>query len=309
MSSCNSNIERINQIVLSLGFVHQNQKEHLFRRHEKMSEPYFRCLQSMAQNALLLTLIVDDFPQRLTKLENFRNDLVQTSFVLIGNRSSENLIELDENDCRILSELLNHRIKLEQDTQKALNRMYITSTVSCFEVFIQDLLYEIFVHYPDTLRSNKTITYEEILMHPNMDSLVSYMAQLESSKSTEGIAKEYLMRIAKRFGINGIEDLIKTGIIQEGIENLVGIRNVIVHSGGVVDAAYIRRYPQSGFQEGECIEVTSQDIANISETVRLVVGVIESLVTQKFQLIAKVEWSEETEMYLEQILSLENCAA
>lgn len=307
MPNCNDdNIERINQIVLSFGYAHQ--KDHLFRRHEKMSEPYFRCLQSMAQNSLLLTSVVNASPKRLTNLESFRNGLLQAGSALMGNQSLENLIELDENDCQILSELLAHRINLEEDTQRALNRMYITSIVTCFEVFIQDLLYEVFERYPDTLRSNKTITYEELLRHPNMDSLVSYIAQLESSKSTEGSAKEYLARVAKRLGINGIEDLIKTGIIQDGIEDLVGIRNVIVHSGGVVDAAYIRRYPQSNFQEGECVEVTIKDIANISETVRLVVGVIESLVTEKFELIAKIEWSEEAEMYLQEILSLENYA-
>ncbi|MCC5641574.1 hypothetical protein LC607_01090 [Nostoc sp. CHAB 5824] len=40
------------------------------------------------------------------------------------------------------------------------------------------------------------------------------------------------------------EELINQGIIQEGIEKISGIRNVIVHSGGVVDPAYFDATPK-----------------------------------------------------------------
>lgn len=49
-------------------------------------------------------------------------------------------------------------------------------------------------------------------------------------------------------------------------------------------------------------------MASISENIRLTVGIIESLVTQKFGDIAVTEWSTQSDMHLEYILDLENYA-
>ncbi|MFW9262077.1 hypothetical protein [Nostoc sp. CALU 546] len=287
MSINQSKLERIKEIAEALGCKHK--KEHLIRRHEQMSAPYLVFLQSMARNSLLVTSFASNLSRRLTNLQTFETNLVQSGYKFIGNPSGDNLLNLEPDDCKALSEMINDHIQMEKDAEKALNNMFSTSIVSCFEVYIQDLLYEIFIHYPNTLNCNKTLTYNEIIKHSTMDKLISQMAQIEASKSTDGAAVEYLTRIAKKFGFNEIEELINQGIIQEGIEKISGIRNVIVHSGGVVDAAYLRRYPQSSSQEGDSIEVDLQDMASISENIRLTVGIIESSVTQKFGDIALIE--------------------
>jgi len=50
-----------------------------------------------------------------------------------------------------------------------------------------------------------------------------------------------------------------------------------------------------------------QDIANISEVFRLNTDILEmSLVTEKFQDISVIEWSEKTDLYLDHVLDLEN---
>ncbi|WP_375509796.1 hypothetical protein [uncultured Nostoc sp.] len=306
MSINQSKLERIKQIAEALGCKHN--KEHLIHRHEQVSAPYLVFLQSMARNALLVTSFASNLSHRLTNLQTFETNLVQSGYKLIGNSSGDNLLNLELDDCKALSEIINYHVEMEKDAQKALNNMFLTSIVSCFEVYIQDLLYEIFIHYPNTLRCNKTLTSDEIIKYSSMDELISQMAQIEASKSTDGSAVEYLTRMAKKFGFNKIEELINQGIIQGGIEKISGIRNVIVHSGGVVDAAYLRRYPQSSFQEGDSIKVNLQDMASISENIRLTVGIIESLVTQKFGDIAVTEWSTQSDMHLEYILDLENYA-
>lgn len=307
MSSCDSSLKRISEIAEALSCKHK--KDHLVFRYERMSQPYFRFLQAMARNALLLTSVANDLPRCLIKLQTVETELAQSGSKLLADQSTDDFVVLEQDDCKEICELINSHIEMKKTTQKALNSMFISSVVSCFEVYIQDLLYEIFVNYPNTWRCSKTLTYDEILKHSSIAQVISCMAQLEASKSTEGFAKEYLSRVAKRFGVNAIEELIDNGIIEQGIEKISGIRNVIVHSGGVVDAAYLRRYPQSSFQEGDCIELDLEDIASISNTTRLTVGIIESSIIQKFEKIAVAQWSKQSEMYLEYILGLENHAA
>jgi hypothetical protein len=306
MSSYDSSLKRIGEIAKSLGI--KRKKDHMVICHERMSQAYFRFLQAMAKNALILTSAANDSSDRKINLQTCEIQLAQSGSKSLEDPSTGNFLVLEQDECKDLRDMIKGHMKMEREAQEALNNMFISSLVSCFEVYIQDLLYEIFVRYPKTLRCNKALTYDEILKHSSIAQVISYMAQLESSKSTEGFATEYLFRMAKRFGINAIEELINKGIIKEGIEKVTGIRNVIVHSGGVVDSAYLRRYPQSSFQEGDCILLDLDDVSGISERIRLTVDIIESSARQKFKSIAVTEWSAQSEIYLDYILGLEEHA-
>lgn len=310
MSNLDGSVDRIKEIAESFGYKHK--KEHLVRHHEQMSVPYLRFLRSMARSAVLVLSVANNLSRRLNNLEKISTELSQNNLAslepLLKDDSSENCLALSQSDCDSLVKLIENHTEMEKESQLALSAMFTTSVTSCFEVYIQDLVYEIFVHYPNTLRSSKTITYDEILKYSSMDTLISYMAQLEASKSTEGFANEYLARIAKRFGATSIDELINGGIVQD-IDRIISIRNVIVHSGGIVDLAYLRRYPKSGFQEGDRIELSLQEVAGMSETIRLTTDIIEDSVTQKFCDIATIKWSEQADMYLEYVLDLENFAA
>ncbi|MEL7067928.1 MAG: HEPN domain-containing protein [Cyanobacteria bacterium J06581_3] len=306
MSNKNADYEGLGEAIQSLGFT--SKKDHWYAKPEKMSKPYIRCLKAMAQNTLLLTSgAVESLPEQqdnLNKVENLLGSM--QSVEIIDAQDPSNMIPLEKDKLRALSNLLKHRIQLFEDTKKIHSNVYIVSMVSCFEAFIQDLVYEILVCYPKNLRSSKSLTYQEILEHSDMASLISFMAQKESRKSTEGKVEDYLRQLSKRFGLNTIDSLSEIGVIREGVGNMTGLRNVIVHNGGIVDTAFIRRYPKIGFKEGDSTELTMPELARVSEFFRLTASIIETSITEKFKLVAVVSWSEESEVYLDEILSLED---
>lgn len=298
MSNHNSGFEILGEIALKLGFQHT--KKHTIFPHKRMSNSYFRFLHSISINAALVTSFITDLPKRTNTLQQLQADLSENDYKsLFGmNLKIYDSIKLDNSDCKMLKNAINYYVDVNYNAEKALYKMFLTSILSLFEVYIQDVLYDIFTHYPKTLRSSKTLTFEEIINYSSMDELISYISQIEASKSTEGTAGDYLGRIEKRFGI---EVLTKDNINQAST-----IRNIIVHNNGLVDSVFLRRYPKSNFQEGEYVELTLQDIANISELFRLTTDILEmSLVTEKFQDIAVIEWSEKTDLYLDHVLDLE----
>lgn len=306
MAPHSNKIERIDEILSKAGAPNVVGRTALIKRHETASKSYFRFLESMAQNALLVTSVINIFSKETEGLEKLNTFFVEERAELpVLNSSSGDSIRLTVEDQGTVSGLIDSYVELKEDAARALYGMYITSTVSCFEIFIQDLLYAIFTKHPSTLRSSKTITYFDLLSYPDMDGLVSHLAQVEASKSTEGSVNQYLSKIAKRLGIHEIAELIKKGAIKDSIGRLIGVRNVIVHNGGVVDSAYIKRFPNGIFQEEGYIKLELEDIAEWSSAVRLLVGLLEIYVVEKFPLIAIAEWSEKEELHLQEILSLE----
>ncbi|MEH2121934.1 hypothetical protein [Nostoc sp.] len=91
MSINQSKLERIKQIAEALGYKHK--KEHLIHHHEQMSAPYLVFLQSMARNALLVTSFASNLSSRLTNLQTFETNLVQSGYKLIANPSVDNLCD------------------------------------------------------------------------------------------------------------------------------------------------------------------------------------------------------------------------
>lgn len=260
------------------------QENHTVFSPERISTPYQNFLRSMASKALLVDVAYERLDELYSNLERI------TTSLNIAHKYTD-----------ALNFGASHLINSVNDGQSTLLEMFVTSTVSSFEAYIQDITFDIHITQPETLHSGKTLTYEEALKYSDMNDLIAHLARKQAAKSTEGTPEEYLKRLGKKFGI----EISKLDFLIEKVEECIAIRNLFVHNNGIIDATYLHRHSDGIWGEGDKVELDLSNIAGISEIIRLTVNMIELMVIQKFPRVAVVNWSETVEGWQEEILYFE----
>jgi Putative DNA-binding domain len=136
------------------------------------------------------------------------------------------------NDPQIVSSTLEGRI---------LSRILFSSFVDTFETFLSDLLYEIFLAIPSTLKSNETVTIEEVLNCSDLQEFIKYCSNKKIYKLQKGSVKGFLKETKQ---IRDLEAIDKP--TQEEIERILQIRHLYAHRNGIVDEKFLQ-YFHTGF--------------------------------------------------------------
>ena len=118
--------------------------------------------------------------------------------------------------------------------------MTVTHTIAIFESFLTDFLVAIFTLRPNTLKSENTATYEDILSLSSMKQLIAHLASNRAGKILEGDLYEVADKLNKAFSID-IFRFEKFDIIYEAFCR----RHIIVHNDGVTDKEYCKKMPNS----------------------------------------------------------------
>ncbi len=119
-----------------------------------------------------------------------------------------------------------------------LSRIIFSSVVDNFETYLSDLLYEIYLAVPMSLKSKETITIEEVLECSDMQEFVSYCAKKRIGKLQKGSVKGFI-KDNKQIDNLGIFD--KNTIIK--VDEILQIRHLYSHRNGIVDEKFLQFYP------------------------------------------------------------------
>lgn len=110
---------------------------------------------------------------------------------------------------------------------KTLTRILFSSFVDNFETYLSDLLYEIFLANPKTLKSKELVTIEEVLNCSDLQEFVKYWAKEKISKLQKGSVKGFI-KDNKQISSLRVLDEIK----QDKIESILQIRHLYSHRTG-----------------------------------------------------------------------------
>jgi hypothetical protein len=93
-------------------------------------------------------------------------------------------------------------VNIATDNQegKILSRILYSSFVDNFETYLSDLLYEIFLANPATLKSKQQVTIEEVLNCTDLQDFIKYWAKEKLGKLQKGSVRD-LSKKTNRFGI------------------------------------------------------------------------------------------------------------
>lgn len=120
---------------------------------------------------------------------------------------------------------------------KILSRILFSSFVDSFEAYLSDLLYEIFLANPTTLKSKQQVTIEEILNCSDLQEFVKYWAKQKIGKLQKGSVKGF---------INDNKQISELGVLDETkqieIEKILQIRHLYSHRNGIVDEKFLQYF-------------------------------------------------------------------
>ncbi|WP_298533067.1 helix-turn-helix domain-containing protein [uncultured Algibacter sp.] len=118
---------------------------------------------------------------------------------------------------------------------KILSRILFSSVVDNFETYLSDLLYEIFLAYPETLKSQQTVTIEEVLNCSDLQDFVKFWAKQKISKLQKGSVRGFIKDTKQ---ISDLKVLNKDE--QDKIEKILQIRHLYAHRNGIVDEKFLQ---------------------------------------------------------------------
>ena len=121
---------------------------------------------------------------------------------------------------------------------KMLLRILFSSCADTFETFMSDLLYEIFLAKPETLKSNAPVTVKEVLDCADMQEFISRHAKSKLKKLQRGSVKGFIAD-NKQIKSLGVFDATR----QEEIEKILQIRHLYTHQNGIIDERFREYFP------------------------------------------------------------------
>ncbi len=142
-----------------------------------------------------------------------------------------------------LSELLypsSSEVPTDNQEGKILTRILYSSCADNFETYLSDLLYEIYLAKPDTLKSTQEVTIKEVLDCADIQEFVTYWSKKKLSKLQRGSVKGFLSENKQIEQLNAIDK-----DTQEEIEKILQIRHLYAHRNGIVDEKFLKYHRQS----------------------------------------------------------------
>lgn len=121
---------------------------------------------------------------------------------------------------------------------KILLRILFSSCADNFESYLSDLLYEIYLANPSTLKGDKQVSLKEVLDCTDMQEFIDYYARKKLSKLQRGSVKGFIAENQQ------ISDLgVFDHALQNDVEKTLQIRHLYSHRNGIVDEKFMSFFP------------------------------------------------------------------
>lgn len=121
---------------------------------------------------------------------------------------------------------------------KILMRILFSSCADNFEIYLTDLLYEIYLANPASLKSSQQVTIKEVLDCSDMQEFVLFWAKKKLSKLQRGSVKGFIADNSQIKDLNVLDTNQ-----QDNVEKILQIRHLYAHRNGIVDEKFLQFYP------------------------------------------------------------------
>jgi hypothetical protein len=156
----------------------------------------------------------------------------------------------------------------EASEGKALVRLILSSFADTFEGYLADLLFEIYLAKPETLKSNSPITTQDVLNCQTVEEIVRLIATRKISSLKKGNVTEFIDENKQIKGLN-----VFTPDLAKQIDEIFQIRHLYVHNNGRIDAKYLSNSSRK-YKLGDELLLSVKELCDFSE---LFIGVVNTL--------------------------------
>lgn len=161
---------------------------------------------------------------------------------------------------------------------KILTRILFSSVVDNFEIYLSDLLYEIWLANPNTLKSTATVTLEQVLNCADIEDFIKFYAKDKISKMKKGSVKTFIK------DNNLISDLnVFTPSCIDEVESILQIRHLYSHSNGIIDEHFLKSY-RGPLTVGDDFLLTTDDVLEKLNYLADLIEQTDNVATTKYNL-------------------------
>ena len=160
---------------------------------------------------------------------------------------------------------------------KMLMRILFSSCADNFEIFMSDLLYEIYLAKPETLKSNSTVTVKDVLDCSDMQEFISRYAKEKLKKLQRGSVKGFISD-NKQIKSLGVFDVAR----QAEIEKILQIRHLYAHQNGLVDDRFREYFPAANLNDE--YRMTLNEFLTRLEYLAQTINVVDEAARNDYQL-------------------------
>lgn len=161
---------------------------------------------------------------------------------------------------------------------KVLSRIVFSSIVDNFETYLSDILFEIYLAKPETLKSDQLVKVEDVLNCSDIQEFVTFWAKQKIGKLQKGSVKGFIAENKQ------IRDLgVMDSITQNEVERILQIRHLYSHRNGIVDEKFIKFFP-IGFSLGVEHQLSMDEILDKLIYIALIVDKLDKAAISKYSL-------------------------
>ena len=165
---------------------------------------------------------------------------------------------------------------------KILARILFSSCADNFETYLSDLLFEIYLANPSTLKSSQQVTVKEVLDCADIQEFITFWAKKKLSKLTRGSVKGFIADNNQISELNAISTSQ-----QEEIEKILQIRHLYAHNNGIVDEKFLLYFPGQ-FKLNDNHEMSIDQVLKLLQYLAETVSRIDKAAIKKYRLAITV---------------------
>jgi hypothetical protein len=189
------------------------------------------------------------------KIKVFNQSLSDLNLISTGSKNK--FIEHYRSVLKIMDDLASTLYPSSPDLSstipegKVLSRILFSSCVDNFETYLSDILFEIYLAKPQTLKSKQEVTIEEVLNCADLQDFVRYYAKQKLLKLQKGSVKGFVKENKQISDLKVINEQE-----QNKVEGILQIRHLYSHRNGVVDEKFLHYFPIYKFHQEHAMSIS-----------------------------------------------------
>lgn len=161
---------------------------------------------------------------------------------------------------------------------KVLTRIIYSSVVDNFETYLSDVLFEIYLAKPQTLKSEQLVKVEDVLNCSDIQEFITFWAKQKVGKLQKGSVKGFISDNKQIKDLNAMD-----ATTQNEIEKILQIRHLYAHRNGIVDDKFIKYFPV-GHISGSEHQLSIDEVLNKIEYLSSIADKIDKAAINKYSL-------------------------
>jgi len=176
-----------------------------------------------------------------------------------------------------------------RDIQALSYEVWITRDVDSFEFYLTELLRELFVQRPETLKTSDSVTVKEVLEAGTLDAFIKEVAEKRVLTLAFGGLRSITDYLERQLGLSIDRTTPSFTLSTEAVE----VRNIIAHNAGLVSDLFLRRTGRSDLKAGVKFPLSVDYAGSVSKALFNLSLAIDSAFVTHFKLWDAVQVSSD----------------